>query len=192
MKFIQDHPRLSTVGAIVIAAAVFLLLFVASRVDEADLPASTTATNDAGTRPDDGAADGQYDPGPGAGNGDASAPTDLEAISGGATPEATIEFDIDNDGALESLVLIRGEGDERPLDWYLFDDNGAGLLFERKDVPHGQVLFDGPRIVETEAVYGEGDEPCCPSGQKRTYFVWRDGGLVESRVEAVPAGAPVP
>jgi hypothetical protein len=61
------------------------------------------------------------------------------------------------------------------------------LLFERSGASQGELMIDGPRVVETEGVFAEGDQPCCPSSLKKTYYVWKSGSLVVSKVELQPA-----
>lgn len=197
MNFLQEHPRLATAGAIVIAAGVVALLYALSLVNKPE-PGSTTTAGTAATILEPvtpAAADGQGQPlgGPG----DPLEQYDyagLLDLSDGQALESIFTFDIDSDGTGEALVLVRGEGDGRPLDWYLFDAGGSqpSLLFERKSVAQGEVAIDGPRIVETEAVYTGQDDACCPSSLKRTTFVWKDGGLVVASVVAQPPGAPAP
>jgi hypothetical protein len=47
-------------------------------------------------------------------------------------------------------------------------------------------MAQGPRLVESEGVYGEADPPCCPSSVKKAYYVWKADGLVVLKVELAP------
>jgi hypothetical protein len=194
LNTLQEHPRAATAGAILLGLSVVAILYLLSVINEPPENAtSTQATVDEG-QPASGE---QY----GAGQGDGTGPEeadDVQELPGidddqAATGER-IEYDIDGDGITETLLLVRGEGESRPLDWYLIDNDATEpkVVFARKGVVRGEVTIDGPRIVETEAVYAAGDESCCPSQSKRTLYVWRDGSLVVLRVEAAPAGGPTP
>jgi len=178
---------------VVLAAAVLVLLFALSSAGD-DKQQGGAATS--GTTAQPAAAAGEaYGAGGGAAlAADAPELAGIVDLSEGRAPEGFLEFDADGDGDLEILVMVRGAGKDRLLDWYLLDVSGGEprLLFTQKDVPQGELRTDGPRLVETGGVYAPGDDPCCPSSFKRTYFVWKDGALSESGVEARPPGAPSP
>jgi hypothetical protein len=109
----------------------------------------------------------------------------------GKSVESVLFVDLNGDGLKEALVLVRGPGERRPLDWYYYALRGGqpAKLFERLRVTVGELQVQGPRLVESEGVYLEGDADCCPSWIKHTYYVWKDGSLVVLKVEAAPAGA---
>ena len=112
-------------------------------------------------------------------------------LADGEHLDDAIYFDINSDGTEEALLVARGAGDSRPLDWFLIGTrNGISVkLFERTRVAQGEVAFQGPMLVESEGVYSTGDAGCCPSGSKRTSYIWKGDGLVVSRIEAAPPGA---
>lgn len=192
MNFFQKHTRLTTVGVILIAAAVFVTLYFLSLINKPSADSGTTAetataaeessSETGGEGLSDGAALEQYDF------------RGLLALGEGQQQEQVITVDIDGDGTLEALILVRNSGDRRPLDWYLFDaEEGSPVkLFERTGVAQGELTIDGPRVIESEGIYSPEDDACCPSNLKRTVYVWKDGALVVSSVVAQPAGAPVP
>lgn len=112
-------------------------------------------------------------------------------VPDGMEAEPSLVTDIDGVAGNEVIYLFRGEGESRPLDWQLYTViNGEQVkVYEHTGVPHGEVVIDGPRIVEHEGVYSPDDDPCCPSQVKSTYYVWQGGSLVVSKVEIAPAGA---
>ncbi|MDO8736536.1 MAG: hypothetical protein Q7K29_05570 [Thermoleophilia bacterium] len=196
LEYLQDHQKVATIISITVAVAVVIFLVL---ISGGNTPPSTGTSGYAPV-----VAHGQDGPvipasqGGAAGSGGTA--TDSQDISqatlpgltaedaaGGWTNENTIFFDIDGDGKHEAIVLVRGNGESKPLDWRIYSmNNGATLLFERTRVAQGQVAVQGPMLVETEGVYADGDAACCPSSTKRTYFVWKGGSLVVSRVEAAP------
>lgn len=194
MNFLQDHPRGATVGAIGVGILVIVALYLLSIVNQAP-PSNGTPTTTVELPAAAGqAANDQYPPPSGADTSleqhDFAATINLAA---GQSLEQVFPYDADSDGVSEAVVLVRGEGDVRPLDWYLFDvGDDMLLLFERRGIVQGEVAIDGPRIVESEGIYSARDDACCPASFKRTYYVWKDGGLVASSVVAQPAGAPAP
>lgn len=112
-----------------------------------------------------------------------------DELTGQKVLENVLYLDINGDGAEEALVMIRGEGENRPLDWRLYGTQNGGaatVLFERSRLAQGEVSLQGPMLVESEGVYSAGDPDCCPSASKRTVYVWKSGGLVVSRIEAAP------
>ncbi len=140
----------------------------------------------------------QASPAPGVGEAaDAAAAAGLaEVIANLAGPGETVErtqlADIDGDGNPEALVSVRKPGEDRRLDWYLFRLQGEEApreLFSRKGVLQGEVEVAGPRIVESEGLYGEGDAPCCPSRTKHSFYAWERGALTLVSTEVSPAGA---
>ncbi|MHB0914721.1 MAG: hypothetical protein ACYC5A_05155 [Thermoleophilia bacterium] len=194
MNFLQEHPRGATVGAIGIGIIVIAALYLLSVVNQPPASAGVTTAVTAGPPGASGQSADARSPAL-SGDGTSIGPDDYAAALGlgsGQTLEQVIPFDVDSDGASEAVVLVRGEGDGRPLDWYLFDTGGKTPLFEKKGVVQGELAVDGPRLVESEGVYAAEDDACCPSSFKRTYYVWKDGGLVVSSVVAQPAGAPAP
>ncbi len=104
--------------------------------------------------------------------------------------ENVLYLDINGDGSQEAVVLVRGDGDNRPLDWRIYGmkDGLPVQLFERTRVAQGDLSIKGSMVVEGEGVYAAGDRDCCPSSAKRTYYVWKGNGLVVSRIEATPPG----
>jgi hypothetical protein len=198
MNLLQEHPRAATAGAILIGVAVIALLYALSEINKAPVTTTTatgTVTEERGEAGSTASSE-QY----GDAQGDTSVPvvngdySEFLAVTTVQAQEATLDYDVDSDGMVEVLVLVRSEGEARLLDWYLIDNDSGEpvMLFERRGVVRGEVTVDGPRIIEAEAVFAPGDEDCCPSQSKRTFYVWKDGSLVESRVEAAPAGAPAP
>lgn len=196
LEYLQDHQKLATVISVTAAAAVvvFLVLIsggntppstgtsgyqsvVAHGQDGPVIPSSQGGTADTGT------VDGSQ----------GIRQADLPGLVGEETAgswkiENTMFIDIDGDGSEEAIVLVRGEGENTPLDWRIYGmKNGeATLLFERTRVAQGELAVQGPMLVETEGVYSDGDAACCPSSTKHTYYVWKGGSLVVSRVEAAP------
>lgn len=198
MNLLQEHPRAATAGAILIGVAVIALLYALSEINKAPVTTTTatgTVTEERGEAGSTASSE-QY----GGPQGDASVPvvngdySDFLGVTAVQAQEATLDYDVDSDGMVEVLVLVRSEGEARLLDWYLIDNDSGEpvVLYERRGVVRGEITVDGPRIIEAEAVFAPGDEDCCPSQSKRTFYVWQDGSLVESRVEAAPAGAPAP
>ncbi|MFA5809839.1 MAG: hypothetical protein WC935_05835, partial [Thermoleophilia bacterium] len=102
--------------------------------------------------------------------------------------ENKLFMDINGDGVEEALILVRGEGENHPLDLYLYKMKGdrAEVIFRETGVAQGEATFQGPWLVVTEGVYSSGDPLCCPSSVKRTYYVFKDGALVVSKVETAP------
>ena len=98
-------------------------------------------------------------------------------------------MDINSDGEEEALILVRREGENRPLDLYLYKMKGDSVevIFRETGVAQGAATFQGPWLIVTEGIYASGDPLCCPSAVKRTYYVFKDGALVVSRVEAAPS-----
>lgn len=198
MKLLQEHPLAAAVAALLIVAVAvsgYLMLSAGLETDE-QTSTGTTATGIDSVQPatdGNGAATGNS-----AGSGTVtgrSPGADVEGLLGGEVEKLpALQGDINGDGEMETVILGRGAGETKPLDWFLVGSGGDGatVLFSREGVVHGEVTIDGPRIVEVEAVYGPGDEPCCPAALKKTIYVWRDDGLVVSRIEAVPGGAPAP
>lgn len=199
MNILQRHPKAATAGAILIAVIVVMLLYLLSQLGQTDEPeAGTTesageaATNaGAGSTQYGGQAVGGGDGASGDGAGSQGAVPAGVVLSEGQVLENSFDFDIDADGEVELFVLVRGGGDDRPLDWYLVDNGGQVILFQRQGVKQGELAVDGPRVVEAEGVFGPGDPDCCPSSFKRTYYVWRDGALAVSSVQVQPPGAPL-
>lgn len=197
LEYLQDHQKIATVISITVAAAVVVFLVL---ISGGNTPPSTGTSGYQSV-----IAHGQDGPvAPSSQGGTAGAggtvtgsqgirQADLPGLVGEETTgnwkiENTIFFDIDGDGNEEAIVLVRGEGESSPLDWRVHGmKNGeATLLFERTRVAQGEVAVQGPILVETEGVYNDDDAPCCPSSTKSTYYVWKGGSLVVSRVEAAP------
>lgn len=133
---------------------------------------------------------------PGGASGQSIREIDFTSLLSGETSrgralEGVIYVDIDADGTEEAVAAVRGTGEFNPLSWRLYGmkDGGVEVLYERTDLAQGGIKVDGPRIVESEGLYGDGDQPCCPSSLKRTFYVWKGGSLVVSRVETAPPGA---
>jgi hypothetical protein len=211
MEFFQNHRLISSLIALSIAiAATALLIYLSSTADVKPVTSTSATTvttpaveqyapeNDArissgATEP--GSAAGTEGSTGGTGSVDSAAPAAVsgsvsEAIDPGSTIESTQYVDVDGDGMMETLVLARGDGESRPLDWYLMEESQAGVqvLFKRKGVAQGEIRVDGPRIVEQEGLYLPDDGACCPSQLKISYYVWKDGSLVVSSVEQAPPG----
>ncbi|MEW6020097.1 MAG: hypothetical protein AB1760_18725 [Pseudomonadota bacterium] len=192
-NFLETHQKTATAGAIVVAVAVVALLWYLST-----LPPSTSGDEPVFAHSPSGPV--QLNP---SGSGPA-APADITEvdfpqylspeIEEGRELREVLYVDIDADGAKEAVATLKGSGENEPLDWFLYkvSEGEIRLIFEHRGVARGQVAVDGPRIVETEAVYAEGDEACCPSSQKRTIYVWKGGTLVVSRVEAAPPSGSAP
>lgn len=195
--FLQNHQKLATVVVIVFAAAVVVFLWLISDSngpsvgDSAYPPAgahgqSGQAVTGGGSLP---AANGSA-----ASGGSSIRQVDFKGLvtdelAGSQVLENVLYLDINSDGTEEALVMIRGEGENRPLDWRLYgmqNGSSATVLFERSRVAQGEVSVQGPMLVELEAVYNTGDPDCCPSASKRTIYVWKAGSLVVSRIEAAP------
>ncbi len=181
MKFWQEHPRLATVVALAIGVGTVLFLYVLSTVGgpahKSDLTVTGSVTQGAagGSR----AAIEQVD----------FSQVLAPALAGGKSVENTRFLDLKGDGQEEALILVRGQGARRPLDWYVYGLDNAGKavkLFERQGVAAGEVQVQGPQLVESEGVYAPGDRDCCPSAEKRTYYAWGNGSLTAFKTEAAP------
>ncbi len=209
MSYFEEHKVVSTVISITIAlAAVSLLFYLSSTANDTVPPAPGDQYTDTG-RSGDGAGDGNgaADGGNGTDTDDATVavqvtePGDIQQvdfsqmlapqIGEGQEIEGILLLDVDGNGTQEALLLVRGAGERRPLDWYLYGlDGGTALeLYSRTGVPQGEVRLDGPRIAEQAAAYQPGDADCCPSQVATTFYVWKDGGLQVSKTEVSPAGA---
>ncbi|MFA5801665.1 MAG: hypothetical protein WC911_04225 [Thermoleophilia bacterium] len=184
---------MATVIVIFIAVAVGLFLYLLSS-SAGPLPGSATVSSDAY------AAGSQLADSAGAVSSDAAdkdiRQADFAALladehASAQGVENKLFMDIDSDGAQEALLLVRGDGENRPLDLYLYKvkDGRAEVIFRETGVAQGEATFQGPRLVVTEGVYAPGDPLCCPSSIKLTYYVFKDGALVVSKVEAAPSGA---
>lgn len=194
LEYLQDHQKTATIISIAVAVAVVIFLVL---ISGGNTPPSTGTSGYAPV-----VAHGQDGPVIPASEGGTAGPSGTvtgiqqaalpglttEETGGGWEIENTIYFDINADGAQEAFVLVRGDGESKPLDWRIYGmSNGEpALLFERTRVAQGEVALQGPMIVETEGVYADGDAACCPSSTKRTFFVWKGGSVVVSRVEAAP------
>ncbi|MHB0866350.1 MAG: hypothetical protein ACYC29_01770 [Thermoleophilia bacterium] len=191
----EEHPRVATVVVVLFAAAVALFLYFLS-TRPPSLPSAATGvpavahSNSGPVQPADGvsAAQTAYQQGI----------RDVQLLSqvtdqlvDGRVLEETIFVDLDGDGMEEAVALIRSAGERRELEWRLYGlrDGRAQQLFDHGNVARGALEVQGPRLVESEGIYAEGDQPCCPSQMKKTYYVWQGDGLVVSRVEAAPPGA---
>lgn len=197
LEYLQDHQKLATVISITVAAAVVVFLVL---ISGGNTPPSTGTSGyqSVVAHGQDGPVMPPVQGGTAVSSGTVTGgmgirQADLPGLVGEETTgdwkiENTIFVDIDGDGNEEALVLVRGEGESEPLDWRLYGmKNGeATLLFERTRVARGEVALQGPMLVETEGVYSDGDAACCPSSSKRTYYVWKGGSLVVSRIEAAP------
>ncbi|MHB8792733.1 MAG: hypothetical protein ACYC6O_05290 [Thermoleophilia bacterium] len=195
LEYLQDHQKVATVISITVGIAVVAFLVLISGGNTPPT-VGTSGYQSVVAHGQDGpvvpASQGS------AAGADVTASTgirqvDLPGLVGEETTgswkiENTIFFDIDGNGDEEAIVIVRGEGESNPLDWRLYGmKNGeTTLLFERTRVAQGEVAVQGPMLVETEGVYSDGDAACCPSSTKRTYFVWKGGSLVVSRIEAAP------
>lgn len=195
LEYLQDHQKVATVISITVGIAVVVFLVL---ISGGNTPPTVGTSGYQSV-----VAHGQDGPVVPASQGSAAAAdvtastgirqVDLPGLVGEETTgnwkiENTIFFDIDGNGDEEAIVIVRGEGESNPLDWRLYGmKNGeTTLLFERTRVAQGEVAVQGPMLVETEGVYSDGDSACCPSSTKRTYFVWKGGSLVVSRIEAAP------
>lgn len=194
MDFMQDHPKLATVIVAAVAVAVVLFLYFLSTRPPSISTSSSNQPIYAHGNSGPVEASPRYGTGPGSA---ATAVRDInfeellaEDISGGQTMEAVVNVDIDGNGVQEAVVLLRGKGDSRPLDWrlYALRSGNVELLYDHANVAHGEIQVDGPRLVESEGVYSDGDASCCPSTIKKTFYVWKGDGLVVSRVESAPPG----
>ncbi|MBE0428559.1 MAG: hypothetical protein IBX61_01650 [Thermoleophilia bacterium] len=194
----QNHPKITTLAMIGLASLVVLFLYYLS-IQEPSLPSSSEPIIAHGRS-------GPVATGEGIGSG-AGSPSffpqgirDLDfesllddAVSGGWILENVIYTDIDGNGTEEAVVLLRGKGDSRPLNWSLYGLRGdlVELFYERSNVAHGELTAAGPQLVEREGVFAEGDAPCCPSSMKETHYVWKGDWLVVSRIETGPV-SPTP
>lgn len=196
----EEHPKTATVGAVIIAVAVVLLLwFLSTRAPSAGSSSTQPVfahgnSGPVATRPggSSGADTTASETASGQSIGDVDFAALLAAqITGGRTLESVIYLDIDGNGDEEAVAAIRGTGDSRPLSWRLYGMKAAQveILYERTDVAQGEIRVDGPRLAESEGVFAEGDQPCCPSSLKRTFYVWKGSSLVVSHVESAPPGA---
>lgn len=183
---------MATVIVIFIAVAVGLFLYLLSS-SAGPLPGSATVSSDA-------YAGGQPADNTGATSPDATIKdirqADFAALladerASAQGVENKLFMDIDGDGAQEALLLVRGDGENHPLDLYLYKlkDGRAEVIFRETGAAQGEATFQGPRLVVTEGVYAPGDPLCCPSSIKLTYYVFKDGAMVVSKVEAAPSGA---
>lgn len=187
----QDHPRATTAAAIGIGVLVVLFLYYLS----VQPPSTRSGSNPVIAHGNQGPVIAGGDAGE-PGGGQDIREIDFTArlgddLSGGQALESVRYIDIDANGTEEAVVSLRGKGESRPLSWRLYGvRNGEPeLLYERANVAQGEVQLDGPRIVESEGIFGESDQPCCPSSLKKAYYVWKGDGLVVSKVEAA---APAP
>ena len=192
--WLQNHQKSATAVVVLAAAAVVFFLFILSR--NGSSPAASVAYRaQTGAGQSGGPASGS---GPGSG-GAASADikhADVSMLTGDESApswrlENTLYLDINGDGAQEAVVLVREDGGNRPLDWrvYGMKEGRPVELFERTRVAQGELSVKGSMLVESEGVYAAGDQECCPSSAKRTYYVWKGDGLVVSRIEATPPAA---
>ncbi len=112
-------------------------------------------------------------------------------LADGRSLDAPIYFDANGDGVDEALLVAHGTGDIRPADWFLFGEKNGNVvkIFEHTAVAHGEISLQGSTVIEKEGIFGSGDADCCPSSTKRTEYVWRDGSLVVSRIEVLPAAS---
>lgn len=186
----QDHPKLTTAAVIAIAATVVLFLYFLS-TRPASVGSSTQPLyahgNSGPVIPAESMGIVTGAPAEGIRGTDFQSLLS-EELKGGATLEAVLFTDLSGDGTEEAVVLIRGPGESRPLDWRLYGDSAGitELLYDRSSVAQGEVEVQGPRLIESEGMFADGDEPCCPSAIKSTVYVWKGGGLVVSRVESAP------
>ena len=191
-EFLQDHQKLATIIVVVIAIAVVAFLFILSGRN------SDPSIGTLGYQPV--VAHGQSGPVVQGGNSTTVKPdirqTDFQSLLGvdlgqDSKLDEPVYFDINADGAEEALVIARGGGDSQPIDWFVvgMKDGQPVKLFERTRVAKGEVAVQGPMLVESEGIYSAGDAECCPSGSKRTFYVWKGDGLVVSRIEGAPSGA---
>lgn len=193
---LEEHPKTATIGVVLIAAAVVLLLwFLSTRAST--LPSKEPilahgnegpVVSSPGGLPGDSATAANYTQG--------IQQVDFDSvlageIAAGRKLENVIYVDINADGTDEAIAAIRGTDASRPLSWRLYGmkDGQVEILFERTDIAQGELQVEGPRVIESEGMYAESDQPCCPSSVKRTYYVWKGDTLVVSRVESAPPGA---
>lgn len=186
---LEEHPKVATVGVVLIAVAVILLLWILSTQ-----PPTPGTKNEIVAHSNNGpvippaSSTRPY----AQGIEDVDFPSLLQdETSGGRKLEDVVYTDIDGSGREEAVALIRGTGESNPLSWRLYGlKNGTvTVLYERTDIAQGELKVDGPRIVESEGLYAEGDQPCCPSAVTRTFYVWKGDSLVVSHVESAPPGA---
>ncbi|MHB1390290.1 MAG: MdtA/MuxA family multidrug efflux RND transporter periplasmic adaptor subunit [Thermoleophilia bacterium] len=191
----EERPRLATAVVVLFATTVILFLYFLS-TRPPSLPSAASGgpvvahSNSGPVQPADGidAAQTAYL------QGIRDVPLQSQVtdqLGEGRQLEETIYVDLDGDGREEALVLIRSAGERRELEWRLYGlrDGRAQQLFDHGNVAQGALEVQGPRLVESEGVYAAGDQACCPSQMKKTYYVWQGDGLVVSRVEAAPPGA---
>ena len=186
MNFWQEHPRLATVVALAVGVGTVVFLYVLSAVGG---PAHKSDLTVAGSV-------AQKTAGSGAAGGSKAAIEQVDfsqvlapALTGGKSVRSTRFLDLKGDGQEEALILVRGQGARRPLDWYVYGLANAGKavkLLERQGVAAGEVQVQGPQLVESEGVYAPGDRDCCPSAEKRTYYAWASGSLTAFKTEAAP------
>ncbi|MEK6535920.1 MAG: hypothetical protein AABZ63_00330 [Actinomycetota bacterium] len=195
--FLQNHQKLATVIVIAFAVAVVVFLWLISDSNGPSVGDSAYPPAGAHGQPGQAVTGGGSPP---AANGSATSgglsirQVDFKGLAGDELTgsqvlETVLYLDINSDGTEEALVMIRGEGENRPLDWRLYgmqNSNAATVLFERSRVVQGEVSVQGPMLVESEGIYSTGDPDCCPSASKRTIYVWKAGSLVVSRIEAAP------
>lgn len=201
LEYLQDHQKLATVISITVGIAVVVFLVLISggntppTVGTSGYQSVIAHGQDGPVVPASQGSAGAADVTAGTGIRQVDLPGLVgEETTGNWKIENTIYFDIDGNGDEEAIVIVRGEGESNPLDWRLYGmKNGeTTLLFERTRVAQGEVAVQGPMLVETEGVYSDGDAACCPSSTKRTYFVWKGGSLVVSRIEAAPPATAAP
>ena len=196
-EFLQTHQKLATLVAVLLAAGVVALLYALSRSNPAPsaaVGAYTSTGNPSSGNPTAANAAGDT-AGSGPGQGSDIHQADVTMLTGAETApswklENVLYVDVNNDGFQEAVVLVRGDGESRPLDWRIYAmKNGQPVqLFERTGLAQGGLSVKGPALVESEGVFAPGDAECCPSSAKRTYYVWKGDALVVSRVEATPPG----
>jgi len=200
LRYWQDHPRLATLIVVLIGAGAFVFLYLLSS-SAGPVRESTSSREKAGGAQQPEATPARPDLSSPAAAGSSQYVSDLEDVDfqklmeplldEGKSVESIFFVDLNGDGLKEAVVLVRGPGGHRPLDWYYYAlrDGRSAKLFERLGVAAGELQVEGPRLVESEGIYLEADPDCCPSRIKRTYYVWKDGSLVVLKVEAAPAGA---
>lgn len=200
MSYFEEHKAVATLISITIGVAAVAILYYLSTLDGGDQPVPEDAYS---LTIGDGAGSGDGADGTGAAGAMADArPGEIQQVdfSQMAAPdigddqeiEGVLLVDVDGNGSQEAVLLVRGAGERRPLDWYLFGIDGAtaSRLYERLAITQGELRVDGPMIVEQEAEYQAGDADCCPSRVKTNYYVWKDGSLQLSRSGASAPGAP--
>lgn len=178
--YLRNHQRIETVIAVLLAAVTVFLFVLASAGCDEDEGGKTSA-----------AAVEAAGPGSDAGGfGD----TDFQALlnaeeTAGRQLLAPLYRDLDGDGQSEALVMARGEGEEQPLDWYVYAlrDGQPARLFSRTGVARGELSLDRPWIEEREALYNPGDPDCCPSAFVVSRYSWENGALVLMDRTKVPA-----